>query len=232
MTVSDVAAAPRFRSTVDWAAVLAGAAMTTALALVLLAFGSALGLSVTSPFEGEGLSPVAFAIAAGLWLLWVHLLSFYVGGYVAARLRPRVGDATEHEVEVRDGLHGLLVWAIGVIAAAIIAFAGIGGLTAAARSAETPTDVAASAGAVLEEQVAEGAAQERAAGPPEAQAASEQQLRAEVTRKLTVISAFITAASLLLGAVAAFFGAGLGGEHRDKNTVIDMFRFHPAARAR
>lgn len=232
MTMSDVAVASRERSYVDWAAILAGAALTTAIALVLLAFGSALGLSVSSPYEGEGLSPIAFAIAAGLWLLWVHLLSFYVGGYVAARLRPRANDATEHEVEVRDGLHGLLVWSMGVILAAVIAFTGMGGLTAAARSAESPGDVAASVGEVVEQQVAEGAAQEPAQGEPGAVAASEQQRRAEVARKLTVISAFITAASLLLGAVAAFFGAGKGGEHRDKNTVVELFGFRPASRPR
>lgn len=232
MSMSEVSIGSRQRSYVDWAAILAGAALTTAIALVLLAFGGALGLSVTSPYEGEGLSPTAFAIAAGLWLLWVHLLSFYVGGYVAARLRPRATDATEHEVEVRDGLHGLLVWAVGVIAAAVIAFVGMGGATAAARGAETQGDVAASVGQVLEEQVAEGAAQEQVEGEPGAAAATEQERRAEVARKLTVISAFITAASLLLGAVAAFFGAGLGGEHRDKNTVVELFGFRVASRAR
>jgi hypothetical protein len=217
---------------VDWGAILAGAVLTTAVALVLLAFGSALGLSVTSPYEGEGLSPVAFAVAAGLWLLWVHLLSFYLGGYVAARLRPRVHDATEHEVDVRDGLHGLLVWAVGVILAAIIAFAGMGGVTATARGAESSGDIAASVGQVVEEQVSEGAAQERAQGEPEALTATEQERRAEVTRKLTVISGFITAASLLLGAVAAFFGAGLGGNHRDKNTVVELFGFRVVPRTR
>lgn len=232
MSLTEAAVGARQRSYVDWAAILAGAALTTAIALVLLTFGSALGLSVASPYEGEGLSPAAFAIAAGLWLLWVHLLSFYVGGYVAARMRPRVNDASEHEVEVRDGLHGLLVWAVGVIAAALIAFVGMSGATAAARSAESPGDVAASVGQVLEEQVAEGAAEERVEGDPAAAAASEQERRAEVARKMTVISAFITAASLLLGAVAAFFGAGLGGEHRDKNTVVELFGFRTAIRPR
>lgn len=232
MSLTEAAVGARQRSYVDWAAILAGAALTTAIALVLLTFGSALGLSVASPYEGEGLSPAAFAIAAGLWLLWVHLLSFYVGGYVAARMRPRVNDASEHEVEVRDGLHGLLVWAVGVIAAALIAFVGMSGATAAARSAESPGDVAASVGQVLEEQVAEGAAEERVEGEPAAAAASEQERRAEVARKMTVISAFITAASLLLGAVAAFFGAGLGGEHRDKNTVVELFGFRTAIRPR
>ena len=92
-------------SRVDWAAVFAGAVLTTAVALSLLAFGAGLGLSVTSPYEGEGLAPAFYAFAAGLWLLWIQLVAFTIGGYVTARLRARQPDATEHEVDVRDGLH-------------------------------------------------------------------------------------------------------------------------------
>ena len=46
---------------------------------------------------------------------------------------------------------------------------------------------------------------------------------AEVVRKLTVLSSFITAASLLAGAAAAFFSAGLGGKHRDERTHLKFF---------
>jgi hypothetical protein len=212
----------RARGPVDWGAILAGATLATALGLVLLAFGASLGLSVSSPYEGEGLSPVAYAVAAGLYLLWVQLLCFSFGGYVAARLRQRVGDANEHEVDVRDGLHGLLVWGTGVIAAAIIAFASVGGVTAATRTADTRGDVMASVAAVASERLAEGAAAEKTQ-TPEAATASATERRAEVARKLTIISAFITAASLLAGAVAAFFFAGVGGRHRDENTVVPLF---------
>lgn len=210
----------RTRGAVDWGAILAGATLATALGLVLLTFGASLGLSVTSPYEGEGLSPVAYAVAAGLYLLWVQLLSFSLGGYVAARLRLRIGDgANEHEVDVRDGLHGLLVWGAGVVAAAIIAFVGVGGITAAADNYAGPM---ASIADVATEQVAESAAAERNESP-QAAAASEDERRAEVARKLTIISAFVTAASLLAGAVAAFFFAGVGGRHRDENTVTTLF---------
>lgn len=222
MAITDVAVVRQ--TNVDWAAILAGAAMTTAVALVLLAFGSALGLSVTSPYEGEGLSPIAFAVAAGLWLLWVQLLSFYVGGYVAARLRPRAAGVSEHEVDVRDGLHGLLVWAVGVIAAAVITFAGVGGVTAAVRTAQSPTDLAASAASAAGEEINDSAAQESGA-TEQANASPASDRRAEVARKLTVVSAFITAASMLAGAVAAFFGAEAGGNHRDRNTVGELFAF-------
>jgi hypothetical protein len=34
------------------------------------------------------------------------------------------------------------------------------------------------------------------------------------------MAAFLTGASLLLGAAAAYFGGTLGGNHRDKQTVV------------
>ena len=215
----------RPRSIVDWGAILAGAAIATATGLVLLTFGGALGLSVSSPYDGEGLSPIAFVVAAGLWLLWVQLMSFYMGGYVAARLRTRGAEANDHEVDVRDGLHGFLVWSTGVIVAAVITFAGVNGATSA-HPIGARADLSASVTHVIDQQVGESAAVERSQGAPEAATASPDERRAEVARKLAIISAFITAASLLAGAVAAFFGAGAGGRHRDRNTVVEMFRMH------
>jgi hypothetical protein len=211
---------------VDWAAVFAGAVLTTATALILLTFGAALGLSVTSPYEGEGLNPPLYALGAGLWMLWVQLVSFTIGGYVAARLRAPQPDLTAHETDVRDGMHGLLVWGVGVIAAAVITFAGIGA-TAAASGAD------AGAGARIAEavagEVAEGAAREAATNPEAAdESASERQ--AEVARKLTILAAFITAASLLAGAAAAFYAAGFGGKHRDQATVLPFFTIRPRER--
>jgi hypothetical protein len=209
-------------SKVDWAAVFAGAVLATAVALILLTFGAGLGLSVTSPYEGEGLAPAFYAFAAGLWLLWVQLVSFTIGGYVTARLRTREPAATEHEIDVRDGLHGLLMWGVGVIAAAVIAFAGIGGIAAAAESADGRGDVIGAVASAASQEVDEVAAAEPAANPAAAdESASER--RAEIARKLTVLSAFITAASLLAGAAAAFYAAGVGGKHRDQNTQLAFF---------
>lgn len=209
-------------SRVDWGAILAGAVLTTAVALILLAFGAGLGLSVTSPYEGEGMRPALFALGAGLWLLWVNLVSFTIGGYVTARLRARQPDSTEHEVDVRDGLHGLLTWGVAVIAAAVIAMAGIGGAAATADSASSPGNIVDRiAGAASEELT--GAAAEEPAVNPQAAGESLSEQEAEAARKLTVLSAFITAASFLAGAVAAFFAAGLGGKHRDENTRMAFF---------
>lgn len=119
----------------DWPAIFAGAVLATAISVLMFAFGSALGLSFTNPFENTGLSAVGLAIALAAWLVWVQVSSFMAGGYVAGRLRRRINDATEHEVDVRDGLHGLLVWATGVVFGAVLLGIGATGIVAGTASA-------------------------------------------------------------------------------------------------
>ena len=110
---ADRAATRRLPSAVDWAAIIAGGVLAIAISFILLTFGSAIGLSLTSPYEGEGRSLAFLGVASGLWVVWVQISSFIAGAYLAGRLRRRLPDATAHEVEVRDGSHGLLVWALG-----------------------------------------------------------------------------------------------------------------------
>jgi hypothetical protein len=117
---------------VDWNAIIAGAFIAAAISSVFLAFGSAIGLSLTS-FKAANSAPViGLVIAMALWLLWVQVSSFIAGGYVAGRLRRRIGDATPHEVEMRDGSHGLIVWAVGVVFGTVLAsWLAISGVTGA-----------------------------------------------------------------------------------------------------
>lgn len=65
------------------------------------------------------------------------------GAYVAGRMRARFAEGDENEVDFRDGLHGGLVWALGVIISALLAAmaAGAIGKTAAdlaGRAAQNP----------------------------------------------------------------------------------------------
>ena len=106
---------------VDWGAIAAGVFISLAVSSVFLAFGSAIGLSITS-FQPSASAPVVgLVIAAGLWFLWVQISSFMGGGYVAGRMRRRIGDAKAHEVEMRDGAHGLIVWAVNIVIGAALA---------------------------------------------------------------------------------------------------------------
>lgn len=120
---------------VDWGAILIGTVVAAAISIVLFTFGTAIGLTMVSPYEGEGVSATAYVIALGLWTIWVICSSFMAGGYLAGRLRKRVGDATSHEVEVRDGVHGLAVWAVGIIVASALLALGVTGLVGSATKA-------------------------------------------------------------------------------------------------
>lgn len=127
-----VEAAPAGISYVDWGAIIAGAVLTVTLSLVLITFGSAVGLSASSFQPGEGVSVAWFAVASGIWFVWVAISSFGAGGYLAGRLRRRVGGASVDEIEVRDGAHGLMVWATGALFAAILGASGVSGVIGSA----------------------------------------------------------------------------------------------------
>lgn len=114
------------RSYVNWSAIIGGALLATAYSFTLLTFGAAAGLSFVSPFAHEGASALMMIVAVALWTIWVQVSGFALGGYVAGRMRPRFHDASEHEVEIRDGVHGLLVWAVGALVGAVMAVVATG----------------------------------------------------------------------------------------------------------
>lgn len=131
-------------SYVDWPAIIAGIVVASGISLVLLAFGSAIGLSMTDFRAGEDVSPIWIAIAAAIWLLWVQISSFMAGGYLTGRLRKRHMDATEDEVDVRDGAHGLIVWGGALVVGGLIAAGGLGAVANAIGSAASTLTTAAS----------------------------------------------------------------------------------------
>lgn len=273
-------------SYVDWPAILAGGIVAAAISLVLLTFGSAIGLSMTNPFGREGVSLFWIAIAMALWVIWVQVSALMVGGYLTGRMRRRNYDATEDESDIRDGFHGLLVWATAVVFTAILAFGGIGtvansvgaavggvaqGAGAAAGQAisdesgpfqssidrllrtatATEGDAAATrdeVGRILIDGVTgEGVSEDDQAyfaqlvaartdlNQAEAEArvdeiiAQAQSVQddlvaaADQAQKVGVLGAFLTAASLAIGAAGAWFAAVKGGNHRDTHTVTAFF---------
>jgi len=123
-------------SYVEWGAVLAGAFLAAAISFVLLTFGAAIGLSATSPWPNSGASAKLIATLAVLWAMMQQIGAFMVGGYVAGRMRSRWHETTQHEVEFRDGLHGGLVWAVGIVIGAALVMATAGA------AAKTGIDVA------------------------------------------------------------------------------------------
>jgi hypothetical protein len=105
---------------VSWAAVTAGAVVSCALTLVLIAFGIGLGLSVVSPWAGAGVSATTFKIGTGLYLIVIAMLSSSIGGYLAGRLRTRWLGVHSDEVYFRDTAHGFIAWALASVLGAVL----------------------------------------------------------------------------------------------------------------
>ena len=130
-----VAAIPPLRGLVDWPAVVAGGVIAAGMSFLLLSFGSAVGLAVSSPFANEGASAATIGIMAVLWFAFSQLYSFAVGGYVAGRLRSPAGDTTDRdEIQFRDGIGGLLVWASALVISALLIASTAAGVTRMAAS--------------------------------------------------------------------------------------------------
>lgn len=298
------------RSYMDWNVILAGGVLALAIAFLLIGFGTSLGLSLTSPYRGEGVSAAWLAIAAGIWFAWVMVSGFGAGGYLAGRMRSHAGDATPDEVTLRDGVHGLMVWATAALTSIVIAASGVGGALGIGASAvgsateiaaeAAPTDYFASVllrngvqpressettpepapmadgdapalpsrqqgvapgqasqiaapetrqeiATILARSVSEGALADRdrshlanlvAANSdlgPDAALARVDEVQADIAaardtaldgveqaRIAGVVFGFIAAATLLIGAVAAFFAAIAGGHHRDTGLGLDV----------
>src|SRR5215471_6227289 len=125
----------------QWGAIIAGALVAAALSLVLIAFGSAVGLAVLSSSPTwRDVSP-ALTVASGIYLLLTALVSFGLGGYVAGRLRER-WHPTAHAnvVEFRDGVHGVLSWAIAAVVSGLVIAASVAGVASkAVAPATSPT---------------------------------------------------------------------------------------------
>jgi len=106
------------QSAVSWGAIVAGAVVAAALALLLIAFGAGLGLSAVSPWSDSGVSASTFKTGTGIYLVIVAVMSSAVGGYLAARLRSKWVGAHTHEVFFRDTAHGLITWAFATLLSA------------------------------------------------------------------------------------------------------------------
>ena len=111
-------------SGVTWSAVLAGAAVSAALGLILLALGTGLGLSSISLWSTVGVSASAISKAAVIWLILMQIMSSSMGGYIAGRLRTKWTAIHSDEVYFRDTAHGFLAWSVAlVVTAAFLATA-------------------------------------------------------------------------------------------------------------
>lgn len=123
-------------SYIEWGVIIAGTFVACAISVVLLHFGAAIGLTQISfnASPDANITP-GKVLCIGIWLLWVQLISSLVGGYLAGLMRMPLIGASEHERDMRDGVHGLLVWAVSTIAVVI----GVAAVALIAALTDNPT---------------------------------------------------------------------------------------------
>jgi hypothetical protein len=114
---------------VQWGPIVAGALAAAALALVLHSFAAAIGVSVSSTAPTWRDASIALVLLSGLYLILAALASYGLGGYVAGRARWRLSAGTPDEIELRDGAHGLLVWALATLLTGLLALGAAQSLT-------------------------------------------------------------------------------------------------------
>ena len=117
----------------QWSAIFGGAAVAAGTSLTLNTFGAGIGLSLVSGVSSWRESSAVTWLVAGVFLLFVAIISFAVGGYVAGRMRERL-NIDPAETEFRDGIHGLATWGVAVVLGALLALG-----AAAAASSATPS---------------------------------------------------------------------------------------------
>jgi hypothetical protein len=118
---TEIVAVETATSFLQWTPVIAGALVASAISLVLIAFGSAIGLSILSSSPTWRDASPALAVLSGLFLLLTAIVSFGLGGYVAGRLRERWHQSAHDDVvEFRDGTHGVVAWALAVVITGLV----------------------------------------------------------------------------------------------------------------
>ncbi|HVR65598.1 MAG TPA: hypothetical protein VMT98_03110 [Verrucomicrobiae bacterium] len=118
--ITTVSERPVPMPSLEWGPAIAGAIAAAAISFLLLTFGAAVGFSITSPWRYAGASALAVTITIALWTVLVQIGSFAAGGYLAGRMRSSWGESLTDEGRFRNGIHGFMVWAIGVLMGALV----------------------------------------------------------------------------------------------------------------
>jgi len=107
--------------TVQWRPVVVGALTATALSSILITFGAAVGLGVSSSAPTWRDASWALWLLSGIYLVFQALISFGCGGYIAGRTQAPIDLTDTEEIERRDGFHGIAAWALAVLLGALLA---------------------------------------------------------------------------------------------------------------
>lgn len=114
-------AAVRGQPYIDWRAIVAGAVLAAGVSFTLLAFGSGLGLAISSTAPTWRDSTPWLWLLSGIYLIFVALCAFGIGGYAAGRMRLATRVAASPESAFRDGMHGLFMWGLAILITGVLA---------------------------------------------------------------------------------------------------------------
>ena len=109
------------RWTLQWTPIVAGALIACAVSFIMITFGATVGLGVSSAAPTWRDASVALWILSGIYLILQALISFGCGGYLSGRCRLPYGETISEDAEKRDGLHGVVSWALAVVLGAALA---------------------------------------------------------------------------------------------------------------
>jgi hypothetical protein len=126
--ISDDASPRRF----SWSAAFAGAFVATAVTLLLLTLGSGVGLSLVTVRHATESGTLTFLTLGAIYFLVAQAFGFAAGGHIVGRM---IGPAleTDRDEEIRAGTHGLVAWALAVVATAtLIALSVVAGASSTA----------------------------------------------------------------------------------------------------
>jgi hypothetical protein len=111
----------------EWGPIVAGGIAAAALALALHAFAVGIGLSVSSTAPTWRDASFVLVLLSALYVILAALASYGLGGYLVGLMCTR--PSSREDADLRDGLHGLLVWALATLLTAVIGFAAAQSLT-------------------------------------------------------------------------------------------------------
>ncbi|HEY7904739.1 MAG TPA: hypothetical protein VIH36_14900 [Casimicrobiaceae bacterium] len=230
------------QSSISWSAVIAGAVVSAALALVLLILCVGLKLTTVSPWVAHT-SSTMLGVTTIVAAILVQLIASAIGGYVAGRLRTKWVQVHDDEVYFRDTAHGFIVWALATVVTAgfltSAATTAVGSTAGAAGTLAVATGMApgniANAATNSVAQPAPGAIAPSPVTPPSDSTGSTTPAvtpapavappptlspqAVEHARSVAAQSALWTFLALLVGAFAASLAATIGGRQRDRLAV-------------
>ena len=211
---------------VTWGSTLLGAVVAVVTAFMLYVLGAALGVAAVAMVQTTQSAAISGVIGM-IWVALANLVALGFGAWVAGR-------STANPDHHGGTLQGIAVWAVTSIAVLFIAGSALSGLSHAAMQTANMGMGSISGAASGQGEAGGTTAQTPATGQTDAatqqQDAAALQSAATKTAAATASAAFGTFLAMVLGLVAAVFGARAGARHpgwteRPRYTYVE--RRHP-----